>query len=224
VPGGLRYALARALLDVDVPPFDSLDDFSETLARYERGPREQAVRRVLDRLHGRRALVPVAIVERRRRLPSTELRRALREADARLYLQKVAAAESLVVVPAPASAPRSMRRAAAFIAAGLLMVAVGEFADRMPNPVTRTATAEPRTVNLEPRTENIEPRTQNVAPRAANPESRIPNPEHRTPNPAVKRVVRPAHAAVQRARPHKASRGIFDRLRLRWLRNAFTSL
>src|SRR5438270_82443 len=86
VPGGLRYTLARALLDVDVPPFDSLDDFSETLARYERGPREQAVRRLFDRLHGRRALVPVVAVERRRRSPSTELRRALRESDARLYL------------------------------------------------------------------------------------------------------------------------------------------
>jgi hypothetical protein len=27
VPGGLRYTMARALLNVDVPPFDSLADF-----------------------------------------------------------------------------------------------------------------------------------------------------------------------------------------------------
>src|SRR5690349_13818806 len=30
VAGGLRYTIARAMLDVDVPPFDSLDDLSET--------------------------------------------------------------------------------------------------------------------------------------------------------------------------------------------------
>src|SRR4051794_643871 len=31
VPGGLRYAVARALHDVDAPPFDSLEEFSRTL-------------------------------------------------------------------------------------------------------------------------------------------------------------------------------------------------
>src|ERR1700738_1548841 len=65
VPGGLRYAIARALLDVDVPPFDSLDDFSETLRRYERGSRRQLVRRVLQRLDARRAIVPMAAADRR---------------------------------------------------------------------------------------------------------------------------------------------------------------
>src|SRR5215472_5749039 len=30
VPGGLRYAIARALHDVDAPPFDSTADFSAT--------------------------------------------------------------------------------------------------------------------------------------------------------------------------------------------------
>src|SRR6184192_2397220 len=35
VPGGLRYALGRALLEVDAPPFDSIEDFSRALARYE---------------------------------------------------------------------------------------------------------------------------------------------------------------------------------------------
>src|SRR5437870_1424545 len=87
LPGGLRYTIARALLDVDVPPFDSLDDFSETLSRYERGPRQPIVRRVVQRLGARRALVPVYGVERRRHPRATQLRRALREADALLYLQ-----------------------------------------------------------------------------------------------------------------------------------------
>src|SRR5205807_2479176 len=39
VPGGLRYAMGRALLETDGPPFDSIDDFSEVLARYEKGDR-----------------------------------------------------------------------------------------------------------------------------------------------------------------------------------------
>jgi hypothetical protein len=241
VPGGLRYTLARALLDVDVPPFDSLDDFSETLARYERGPRAQAVRRVHDRLHGRRALVPVGVVERRRRSPPTELRRALREADKRLYLQKVASCASLVVVPPPQPARRSSRAAAGFIAAGLAMIAFGEFVDLRDAAVTLPrvapiAAVESKTV--EPRTSNPERRIPNPERRIPNPESRIPSVEPRpsrasgrpelvegrTPNPVVKGVARPSRASISRARPHKASRGVFDRLRLGWLRNAFTFL
>src|SRR3954469_158377 len=31
VPGGLRYTIARGMLDVDVPPFDSLEEFSQAL-------------------------------------------------------------------------------------------------------------------------------------------------------------------------------------------------
>src|SRR4051794_10088097 len=100
VPGGLRYTIARALLDVDVAPFDSLDELSETLARYERGPREQIVTRLLQRFAASRGLVPVATVERRRHVRATELRRALREADARLYLQR-AALQSVNVTPRP---------------------------------------------------------------------------------------------------------------------------
>ena len=87
MPGGLRYTIARALLEVDVPPFDSLDDFSRDLARHEHGDRAGIVRRLL------RASRLSAVGARRYRrpidgtchAPATELRRALREADARLY-------------------------------------------------------------------------------------------------------------------------------------------
>jgi hypothetical protein len=44
MPGGLRYAIARALLDVDAPPFDSIADFSATLGRFEQGDRTLVVR------------------------------------------------------------------------------------------------------------------------------------------------------------------------------------
>jgi len=49
VSGSLRYTIARALLDVDAPPFDSLDDFSRALIRYARGDRRDVVRGVLER-------------------------------------------------------------------------------------------------------------------------------------------------------------------------------
>jgi Tol biopolymer transport system component len=49
VPGGLQYAIARALLEVDAPPFDSLADFSRALARFEQGDRRAAVRTLLGR-------------------------------------------------------------------------------------------------------------------------------------------------------------------------------
>jgi hypothetical protein len=44
VPGGLRYAIARAMLEVDVAPFDSLAALSTTLARFETGDRREVVR------------------------------------------------------------------------------------------------------------------------------------------------------------------------------------
>ena len=49
VPGALRYTVARALREVDAPPFDSLADFSRTLARFEPSDRRAAVRALLER-------------------------------------------------------------------------------------------------------------------------------------------------------------------------------
>jgi hypothetical protein len=43
VPGGMRYAIGRALHEVEAPPFDSRSDFSEALERFERGDRRAAV-------------------------------------------------------------------------------------------------------------------------------------------------------------------------------------
>lgn len=74
VPGGLRYAIARALHEVDAPPFDSLDEFAATIARYAPTRREDALRRL--------------IAKRDRRRPArlaSDLRLELREADRRLY-------------------------------------------------------------------------------------------------------------------------------------------
>jgi hypothetical protein len=239
VPGGLRYTIARALLDVDVPPFDSLDDFADTLTRYERGPRHQIVRRVLQRADERRILVPVFGADRRRHPQATQLRRALREADARLYVQKLASeAVTVAVLPRPAPA-RRLHAAAACIAAGLLLIVTGEFIDGWHRPGAATPPLAPaapavvgdialgpdesRTANSEPRTANPEPRTANSEPRTLNPKRRSSNPEPRPPS--VKRAssrVAPAQQS-RGSGTRRESRGVLDRLRLNWLRTVFVS-
>ena len=236
IPGGLRYAIARALLDVDVPPYDSLDDFADTLSRYERGPRDQIVRRVLQRLDSRRALVPPLAADRRRSPQATQLRRALREADARLYLQKVATDAVANTVAARRSHPSNSRAAAACVAGGLLLIAAGEIIDsraRSAEPLVVTAPAAPApagayevrdVLSTEPSTPNVtepgsgspEPRNESsVAPRA--PEKR------RRPARAASPVVR-AQSTRDRSRKATPSRSVLERLRLNWLRNVITSL
>src|SRR5688572_27043688 len=65
VPGGLRYAVARALLEVDAPPFDSLQALSSSLARFETGDRPQVVRALVARAEatGPRLVAKTAIRE-----------------------------------------------------------------------------------------------------------------------------------------------------------------
>ena len=118
VPGGLRYTIARALLEVDVQPFDSLDEFSRALARHEHGDRAGVVRGVVARYEGARKVVPLSADDRRRAQASaSELRRALREADARLYQQQQAPADVRVDEPAPPR-DRTLMATAACLAAG----------------------------------------------------------------------------------------------------------
>ena len=70
VPGALRYTVARALREVDAPPFGSLADFSRTLARFEPSDRRAAVRALLER-HGVTSAGPptAAIAHARRGVP-----------------------------------------------------------------------------------------------------------------------------------------------------------
>src|ERR1700730_2411594 len=49
IPGGLHYTVARALQEVDAPPFDSVEDFSDALARFERGDPAQLLRGLFER-------------------------------------------------------------------------------------------------------------------------------------------------------------------------------
>jgi hypothetical protein len=217
VAGGLRYAIARALLDVDVPPFDSLEDFSETLARYERGPREQAVRRVLQRLDERRALAPARAVDRRRDPLATELRRALREADAQLYLQKIAS-EAAVAAPRPKRAPGT-----GMIAAGLLLIAVGEVVQNI-TPGGPAASPPPsRAIAQDISLDDVDKpgaKDRLVPDRPAAPASR-PQIRREAVPPPVKRTSTAPRVSPGSGARRRESKGVLDKFKLQWLRSVF---
>jgi hypothetical protein len=57
LPGALRYTLGRALHEVAGPPFDSLNEFSQALARFEAGDRAETVRILFARATAPRTVI-----------------------------------------------------------------------------------------------------------------------------------------------------------------------
>ena len=249
IPGGLRYTVARALLNVDVPPFDSLDALSRDLSRHERGGRADVVRQALARLHRPHLIAAMPPVERRRSHASaTTLRRELREADARLYLQRaepIARPTVIDLVAAPPAPPRGrpLTATAACLAAGFSLIAAGEFMYSRPAP---TSPPQPAAVVAETAPPELRPVPPPIRPAMA-PESQrdraIASPQPPPgiiavrnvsstpgrgsradgPRSATNRTSRPAPASARRRpAPRPAQRGVLDRLRLGWLKNAFT--
>jgi hypothetical protein len=241
VPGGLRYTIARALLNVDVPPFDSLADLSRDLERHERGDRVEVVRGVLARASGQRsaALSPLSLVERRTaRTSASELRRALREADARWYEHQLHVTPAAVIdlYPPPTLPPRDRTPTAAAVCltAGLALICTGEFMHRRQAPiletspapiVAQTAAAEPPRVEQERGLERgiILVRDVPSSPaRASRPADRrfvVKRASALPSTAAVRRQAGPRSSDRGQVRP--PSRGVLDRLRLGWLRSAF---
>ena len=129
VSGALRYTIARALLEVDAPPFDSLADFSRSLQRFERGDRDAVVRALI----GRR-VNPVAL----HIVPRTE---AARE-PASIPFSRLAPPRQAEIVPMPRPERRRARRAivaaAAVLVAALALVGVAD--------VMKAGHVQPRTV------------------------------------------------------------------------------
>jgi hypothetical protein len=244
-PGALRYAIARARLEVDVRPFDSLQDFARDLVRHEHGVRAEVVRGVMARAGAPRVSTALSRIERRRPHASvTELRRDLRAAEARVF-------ERLVVVPpidvAP-TRPRSLSGAGACLAAGLALICTGELMHRRQAPMVVTAA-----VPLVSQAAAAEPEREQTArvpstPLGAGPSTPlragpstplragdlargiiavhdVPSASARPARAVSRRVsvkrasARPAASAMDRqARTPNASRGVLDRLRLGWLR------
>jgi len=114
IPGGLRYTIARARMEVDAPPFDSLSEFSRALARHERGERTAVIRRMIARANQQS---PDGPLDRRSADPAVaQLRRQLRDADARVYDQQ----RAIDALSMMSTQPRSSRRGVA-VAAGILV-------------------------------------------------------------------------------------------------------
>jgi hypothetical protein len=207
VPGALRYTIARALLNVDVPPFDSLDDLSRDLARHERGSRVDWICGVLARASGRQpAATTLVLVDRRRARPSeSELRRALREADARLFEQlSPVIVQQIDVQPAQ---PRSMGAVAACLAAGVALMVAGEFMHHGRPPLDATQTMPPVVEPARPLQEPVEPAPR-PEPIARVEPSAAADPERGAADPArgiiaVRDVPSPP-ARVRRTEPRRA--------------------
>ena len=265
-PGGLRYAIARGLLDVEAPPFDSLDEFSKTLARFERGDRREIVRGLLARadavasgadddrtmtdlarLASRAGGGPVAGDRRRCSLTTSDLRRALRDAD-RLRFEERAGVSCTCAADAARRRPRWMP-AAAVLAAAMVGGGAVELAHRQglmarrsePAPVVAQVDAAPG-VAAAPvlavsgvasgRLPSAEPQPT-TAVRAVKPKpaatrvARHPVQRHpvrgelRTDAPSQPSAKQPIESASE-TRPHKSEPSALGQFfRFKWLRNAF---
>jgi hypothetical protein len=215
-PGGLRYAIARALLDVDAPPFDSVASFSEALARFEHGDRASLVRDLVERWE----MIDVMptrpmLVDRRRFVGADHLRRHLREADAQLYQRP---RHPRTVVEVPQKRTRVVSAVAACLAAGVALVATGQSMHSSTVRVAPPAVAHVADPLQYPEPlPTIEPMPR-VAP-AAGRHVVAPRPVKN-----VRRVdVKPARSIhdASRSGRHAPQRGLLERMRLQWLKNAF---
>jgi hypothetical protein len=239
VPGALRYTIARALLEVDVAPFDSLEAFSDALARHERGDRAEVVRRLLKRSESTCALAVLAHADRRRpRASHTDLRRALREADARLYAHHAA---SLLPEPPRPSAIKTVPAIAACLGSGLMLIAAGEFMQRSeaPKPVAASVVvpAPAAASDAAPAYRAIQATDRSAVPSAvstlglvstttpapASPalisETPIQHIQATAPAARTGRVPKsPATRAPAVKKTRADRRGVLDRLKLGWLR------
>ncbi|HUR33777.1 MAG TPA: hypothetical protein VM032_08265 [Vicinamibacterales bacterium] len=155
VPGGIRYAVGRALLEVEAPPFETRAEFASALARFENDDRRERIarlyRRAIAASGGEHSAADVhsPVEDRRRRQPTAaELRRHLRESDLRLYEANQRAGTSTPPRPARLSGP-----IAACMLAGVALVAAGEMTHSrrpMPSATAIATTPAPLTATAAP--------------------------------------------------------------------------
>lgn len=218
VPGGLRYTLGRALLDVDAPPFDSVHDLSVALERFEDGDRDATVAGLVRRAsaagtNGGRQ--DGTAVERRRQAPSSlaALRQELRMADLQLYQARLAVPPSGFGASRWREAKRSSvlsAPVAACILAGVALVMAGEVSERRagggatPSPAPAVV-SEPSSAGAA----SIARTTDIVLPPAVV-EPAVPSPASLSESGAVVRTVSSppnAKSSARRVTPAKASNG-----------------
>lgn len=138
LPGGLRYTVSRAIHEVEAPPFESVEDLSKALERFEAGDRREQIASLYQRAGAQseskanlvsstasEAGTPDYPERRTRQQSAASLRRQLREADQRFYEAQLHASQA----HGPAEKGRSRRvPIAACMVAGVALVAAGEMA------------------------------------------------------------------------------------------------
>jgi hypothetical protein len=214
IPGGLQYAIARALLEVDAPPFGSVEEFSSALARFERSDRGQAVRGLVEKAQTHVRTTSRPLTDRRRTTSTSfsDLRRALHEADTKLFEQQ-AALEAL----AAARPARTWNRLA--VAACLSAAAAGSGAgyvlhERLVTRTPATTTAQSVGAPVSAAAHTVQPRDIVLtAPVKRSAQKLSAGTQHVTSKPGVRRASQAGSSE---------SKGIFKRLRLQWLRKAFS--
>jgi hypothetical protein len=252
LPGGLRYTIARALLNVDAPPFDSIEELSSALSRFERNERDAVIRDLTERARAMTGgAAPAAIIpfrpsvparlkpERRHPVPAAvaaELRRDLRRADLERYARQAA-----TTFPDLRGALERQQRpigvVMAGLGAGIVLIASGELMHlgRPAAPAGSTPVVEAPAPRLPepaapyvPPTRAIDARHGAGGPGHAGSAVR---PSHRTP---PSRSAGTDHGydrskprALQHARAGRSDRrtrptGVLARFRLQWIRNIFT--
>jgi hypothetical protein len=200
VPGGLRYAIARAVGEVDAPPFASPEDFSIILSRFQTADGPAVAHGLLARtgenLKARRT------VERRRPNGSTvtNLLRALREAGSRLYERQRWAEAQVATRP---RARKAMAIAGVSAAAMLVFVAGAVTRDRIGTPAPASTEVAPTV-----------PAASDIVLEA---------PPRKLAGKAVVRAQKPKVRAA-RVAPARSTKngGFFARLHLQWLKKAFS--
>ncbi len=222
IPGGLHYTIARALLEVDAPPFDSAEDFSAALARFEPGERTRLLRELLERAQTNARFKSRASTARRR-VSSTsidDLRTALHAADARLLEQKLA-----IEKPAATAPPRPQRRwlplaVGVCLAGGALICAGDAISRRFASPPATTASAQRVIVPAAGDIRAVQAADIVLAPPLApakvssTPNRTVRTSGHVSPKPTLRKAARPQRS--------NDNRSLLKRLRLDWIRKPFT--
>jgi len=204
VPGGLRYAIARALGEVDAPPFDSPEDFSIILSRFQTADGPDLAHGLLTRIDAGENANSRRTADRRRPNGATvtNLRRALREADSQLYERQRSADAQVTKRP---RVYKVVAIAASFAGAILLFVAGAATRDRIATPTP----PQPEAARAVPAAGDIE----------------LEAPPRKLPVKARVRAKKPRVVAVSSTAPAQSttkSRGFFGRLHLQWLKKAFS--
>jgi hypothetical protein len=215
VSGSLRYTIARAALEVEAPPFDSVDELSQALGRHERGERTAVIRGVIERA---RALSrsserdPTPFERRRSSWSAADLRRELRDADARDFEQQQAlrALSAMTTTRPPLRLNWITAVAAGLVIGVAIIVAGGTMRVRQLPPPSTAPAAPPPALPI------VASRPLQVPWEQAG-GSQVPSRTF-----AGRTVHRERPAVVRMGRAPSHGGGLLSHLHLRWLRHKVT--